>query len=580
MTAEDALPHFLAAGIQADVDGDNLVVTTGAPSGNLCILALQGATALAEFPLEASMILSQAPSATTPTGIQYFYRCEQSEPTRKLTTTATIHGDGDTVPTFPSPGFQRVRGSLTQIVTLSWGDHCKLVDLILDDAPLPPDLPPAGGPSSCTQKNMADTFRIVYGERFRHCKVWGQWLEFTGSRWAPERTELAFDCMVRLIHSNNLTSKTGPASAGFALGAEKIAAASRPFATLPEEWDRNNWQLNTPAGVIDLQTGDIQPHAKTDYLTKCCKVSPSEAPHPIFDRFLRDITLEDGGLAEYLQTALGACLSGAIQDNFLLFWYGDRGQNGKNSLSEVIAMILGDYADWIPTETLMASKNTQHLTFLASLRGLRLAMCSEVAEGSAWNEQRIKSLTGDARISANYMRHDPFSFDRTHRHIVLGNHRPILRVVDPAIKARLHIVPFKAHFDEQTRDPQMGEKLRSEAPQILYWLIQGHNRWLENGRILKKCSAVQAETESYFEAQSTPDMWIAEQAIEDPDKYCGAKELYNSFRAWKEGRGEGAYSQTRWAEWMSQRYTKSRNGSGLIYRGLELKPTSVFENRS
>jgi len=48
------------------------------------------------------------------------------------------------------------------------------------------------------------------------------------------------------------------------------------------------------------------------------------------------------------------------------------------------------------------------------------------------------------------------------KHLVFGNDRPQLRVVDVAIRARIHLVPFKADFTGKNRDPEMAAKLRLE----------------------------------------------------------------------------------------------------------------------
>jgi putative DNA primase/helicase len=269
-------------------------------------------------------------------------------------------------------------------------------------------------------------------------------------------------------------------------------------------------------------------------------------------------------------------LSGARNDHWLLFWIGT-GRNGKNTLGELFEWILGDYAKTIPTETLMASKNERHLTELANLRGLRAAISSEVPEGAHWNEARIKQVTGDARLSARYMRQDLFEFPRTHKHLIYGNHRPQLRVVDEAIRARFHVVPFRAQFTDElgNRDPHLPEKLRAEAPAILAWLIDGHLHWLEDGR-LKKCEAVRRETEDYLNSQSTVDLWIAERCelLQNDDRPTGTLDkgstLYTDFKGWKEARGEQPMSQTRWGEWMGERFGKVMS-NGTRYRGIRLR---------
>lgn len=421
-----------------------------------------------------------------------------------------------------------------------------------------------------TQDNVARVFEIRHRDGLRFCHAWGKWLQWDKARWKPESTDLAFHFSRLIARRINKTGRADAAKSSFARGVESFARASRTFATEPKQWDSETWLLNTPGGTVDLRTGRMGIHVQGDHITKCCAVAPKPGPRPAFDRFLRDITLEDDALIAYLQRALGACLSGAIQDCFMLVWIGT-GRNGKNTLGDLVQWILGDYAKVIPTETLMAHKNgPQHPTDMANLRGLRLAISSEVEEGSYFNESRIKSLTGDAEISARFMRQDYFEFTRTHKHLVYGNHRPMLRVVDTAIKKRLHLVPFKADFsDDSVCDPLMPQKLKAEAPQVLHWLIEGHALWLEDGT-LKKCSAVEAETAAYFEAQSTPEMWITECCEMYPDARCQASVLYKNFSAWKQERGEGVISQTRWGEFMSARFSKIKSHGYAMYEGVNV----------
>lgn len=448
----------------------------------------------------------------------------------------------------------------------------------MSDPPIPPPLPEVTEVNAqlvyatliVTEDSVARVFEDMYQDYLRYCHAWGKWLLWDETRWREETTLLAFN-YCRLI-SRNLNQKDGTKTAekaSFARGVEAFARSSRTFATHPEQWDREDMLLNCTDGTIDLgNSSSLREASQVDYITKRMRVTPKAGPSPVFDKFLNEITCGDESLAQYHKRSLGACLSGAVKDNFFLFWYGT-GQNGKNTFGDLVMWMLGDYAKQIGVETLMNSKHgDKHPTDLATLRGLRLAVCSEVEEGSYFNEQRIKSLTGDTMISARFMRQDFFEFRRTHKHLVFGNHRPLLRVVDPGLRSRLHIVPFKAHFPPESKDPDMARKLMAEAPQILQWLIEGHQEWLEDG-YLKKCSAVQDETDNYFEAQSTPEMWVSECCRLDEVARAGAKDLYKSYKAWKEQRGEGVISQTRWGEWMGQRYAKKNYSGRSVYVGIE-----------
>ncbi len=435
-----------------------------------------------------------------------------------------------------------------------------------------------------TEDNVGRLFERQYSEALRYCKAWGCWLSWDGTRWRQERTDTAFDFSRTMARAANPSGKPTIARAAFAHGVEAFARAARTFATEAEQWDRDEFAFNAPGGTVDLRTGKMRPHDQSDYITKLGSVSPQPGPKPVFDKFMFEITCGDESLIHYHQRSLGAMLSGARADHWLLFWIGS-GRNGKNTLGDLIAEIFGDYAKTIPTETLMSMKGQAHPTEIANLRGVRLAISSEVAEGAHWNESRIKSLTGDATLTGRFMRGDFFQFLRSHKHLIYGNNRPQLRVVDDAIRARMHVVPFRAMFSDElgTRDPLMGEKLRAEAPQILAWLIQGHVQFIKDGYKLKPCAAVRRETEDYLDTQSTPALWVKERCEviardERPTKLLApASMLYADFVAWKVARGEHAPSITRWGEWMKGRFEKVQS-DGVRYRGIRVRTTPQAEH--
>lgn len=430
-----------------------------------------------------------------------------------------------------------------------------------------------------TEDNVGQLFERQYSGALRYCKAWGCWLSWDGNRWRQERTDMAFDFARTTARAANPSGKPTIARATFAHGVEAFARAARTFATEAEQWDRDEFMLNTPGGTVDLRTGTMRSHDQSTFITKLASVTPRPGPRPVFDRFMSEITCGDQSLIDYHQQSLGAMLSGARADHWLLFWIG-AGRNGKNTLGDLVAEIFGDYAKTIPTETLMSMKGQAHPTEIANLRGVRLAISSEVAEGAHWNESRIKSLTGDAMLSGRFMRGDFFQFPRSHKHLIYGNNRPQLRVVDDAMRARMHVVPFAAMFSDDlgTRDPLMGEKLRAEAPQILAWLIEGHVQFVKDGYKLKPCAAVRRETEDYLDTQSTPALWVNERCElipndERPTKLLAtASALYTDFTVWKVARGEHPSSLTRWGEWMNGRFERVKS-DGVRYRGIKPRST-------
>ena len=152
-------------------------------------------------------------------------------------------------------------------------------------------------------------------------------------------------------------------------------------------------------------------------------------------------------------------LSGAREEHWLVYWFGT-GRNGKNLLADLVFYILGEYAHKLPASALMSKKHDSHPSELTGLRGVRLALSSEIEEGSFWNEARLKELTGDEFITARYMRQDAFTFTKSHKHLILGNHRPQIKTVDEAIKSRVLLVPFDVSFAGR-EDRDLPHKIRA-----------------------------------------------------------------------------------------------------------------------
>ena len=426
-----------------------------------------------------------------------------------------------------------------------------------------------------TQDSVAQIFeRQQVGKLlFNHSR--GKWMEWDGMRWRIETTEKAFSFVRDLARSVNFGGASSLGSAAFCGGVEKFVQASRVFAVEGGEFDCDNYLLNTPAGTLDLRTGELRQHEPKDRITHCTAVAPSTASGAVFEKFLTEITLGDRELSEFLQVSLGACLSGAIEDHWMLFWVG-QGRNGKNSLGDLIEDVMGDYAVKIQASTLMAKSFESHPAEIAQLQGTRIAISSEINDGDFWHEARIKELTGDATLRARFMRENFFSFQRTHKHLVYGNCRPQLRSVANAIKSRIKIVPFKASFIGR-EDKDLPRRLREDLGYVLAWLIEGHTKWLASGKNLPQCAAVEAESLDYFASQSTPEMWLAERCesvIMDDRPHMQlprSTDLYRDYSDWKKRRGEQPVSQTRWAEVM-RGSEKVKTTLGVHYKGLRLLP--------
>lgn len=433
------------------------------------------------------------------------------------------------------------------------------------------DLPP-----EFSDDALALEFTRRHGKDLRYVAAWGKWLRWTGARWEEDRTIRVFDLAREVCRdaAGEAEEKLGRqiTSAKTIAAVEKLARSDPKHATLPEELDADALLFNCPGGTVDLRTGELRPHRREDLITKIAGTTPDhEVDDSVWIRFLADITFGDLELENYLQRLVGYCLSGDTTEHVLAFMHGV-GANGKSTLIDLLLYVFGDYGKLISTETLMEARGERHPTDVANLLGVRLAVSSEVEEGQHWAESRLKALTGDAVLTGRFMRQDFFEFKRTHKLVVAGNHRPAIRTVDEAMRRRIHLIPFRARFTGAKLDRLMPEKLRAEAPAVLAWAIRGFLEWQAGG--LQPPQTVTAATVDYLDSQDTLGLWLAEKcATAGPTTETSSSTLYDSFKVWKERRGERPPSQVRFSGQLEARYRRERSSrtGHMVFIGLGLK---------
>jgi P4 family phage/plasmid primase-like protien len=392
-----------------------------------------------------------------------------------------------------------------------------------------------------TEDELALEFADQHADGLRFVNEWNRWLWWDGTRWCRDRTEMAFDlsrqvCRDAASRADSKDKKRLSQAATVAAVA-RLARADRRIAAGADEWDSDPDLLNTPDGVVHLPSGDIQPHDQGLKITRITSISPL-GNCPMWLAFLDKVTGSNQGLVDYLQRVVGYCLTGHTREHALFFGYGS-GANGKSVFINTVRNILKDYAMNAAVETFMATKNEQHPTGLASLRGARLAVASETEAGRQWAESRIKAMTGGDPVQARFMRADFFEFLPTFKLMVIGNHKPVLGNVDEAIRRRLHLIPFTVTIPPEARDEELPDKLKDEWPGILLWAIEGAVQWYQFG--LCPPEIVIKATAEYFEEQDAIADWL-ESACETenlPDyQRENIKDLFKSWMSWAKAAGE------------------------------------------
>ncbi|MDA8051508.1 MAG: phage/plasmid primase, P4 family [Rhodospirillales bacterium] len=423
---------------------------------------------------------------------------------------------------------------------------------------------------------LALRFSARHADELRYVAAWGRWYRWTGTVWREDDTLRVFDLARSICREAAAQCEDGGtapriASAQTVAAVERLARADRRHAATADQWDGDPWLLNTPGGVVDLRTGTLREHQRNEYLTKTTSVAPAErADCPRWLQFLDEITRGDADTIAFLQRAIGYSLTGDIREHAFFFLHGPGG-NGKGVLLCSVGDMLGDYARAALQSVVTVSRGDQHPTEIVALRGARFVSVPEVEDGRAWAEARLKGLTGGDVISARVMRGDPFDFRPACKLWIVGNHRPVLRNPDPAMRRRMHLVPMT--YVPPVPDLELPERLRGELPGILRWAIDGCFAWQRQG--LDPPATVRAATDSYFAEQDSIAAWIEERTERQRGAELGSRMAYIDWRGWATARGDDPGSERRFSAEMERYAARRKTNHGRVFLDLRLLSTET-----
>ncbi|MGA7744515.1 MAG: phage/plasmid primase, P4 family [Polyangia bacterium] len=402
-----------------------------------------------------------------------------------------------------------------------------------------------------TDSGNAERLVEMFGDDVRFVPEWGKFHVWNGKFWAEDAGS------VRVLERSKAVARSFLVEAStcdseerrddlakHALRSEQepkrramvALVKAEPLIRLErEDLDRDRMLLNVLNGTLDLRTGRLKLHDRSDYITHILPVAyDPEARCPRWETFLTEVLPDEETIA-FIQRAIGYSLTGDVSEHCLFFLHGS-GANGKSAFLLVILALLGEYATQAPTSMLLAKEFEAHPTELTTLFGRRVAVCQETPAGKRWAEEVIKHITGGDRISARRMREDFWEFDPTHKLWVSGNHKPIVQGIDEGIWRRLHLVPFERPIPEEQQDHKLVDKLRAELPGILAWAVLGCLAWQHVG--LSVSAKVRDATATYREESDRLGPFLQECCRMEPGTVVTRKSIYQAYTGWSHVQGE------------------------------------------
>lgn len=438
-------------------------------------------------------------------------------------------------------------------------------------------------PNLLTEASHAERFARAYGGEFRFDHRRNLWLVWQDGTWKEDRTGLRYTRAVSharklfldSANESDLTARSRMAQ--FAIACESrhridnvlaLVRFQQPISNGGEDWDRDPWLLNTPAGVIDLRTGELRPTRAEDLLLLQTAVAPgATAECPRWQRFLTEVFGGDNALVEWLHRFLGYAISGDTSEQIFLIGYGT-GANGKSTLFGTVAGVLGSYAFNLPFSAMELHARSSIPNDLAAIVGRRFVTASESGDAVRLNEARMKMLTGGDTVTARFLHGEFFEFRPAAKFVLFTNAKPTVRDDSLGMWRRIRLVPFLRTFEVNRT---LGAELLAEGPGILRWMIDGCLAWQRDG--LPTPSAVVSATQEYRADSDLLEQFIDAKCIVGPTESCRAGELFARYREWADAEGLGPrerLNQRRFGSKIKERFDSVANNKGIRYLGVGL----------
>lgn len=317
------------------------------------------------------------------------------------------------------------------------------------------------------------------------------------------------------------------------------------------DFDTDNDLLNCQNCVINLQTGDVLDHDPELLLSKCCNAYyDPDADSSVWEKFISEIMQDDHDKIEYLQRILAYGILGTNEEEKCFMFYGKSTRNGKSTLIETIAYLLGDYAKSLPPEALAqkprdASRPNEEI---ARLRGVRFVQLSEPSKRMIFDVALLKNLTGGDTQTAHFKYGHMFEYTPVFKVYINTNYLPLVNDDSLFTSERVQVLTFDKHFTHEEQDRSLKRSLRKKEiiSGVLNWLLEGLKRYRVSG--VKPAKAVIQATQEYRQDSDKLQKFIDECLRYDPGQVITVKILYENYTAWCKDCGYGVENRSNFTQ--------------------------------
>jgi putative DNA primase/helicase len=273
----------------------------------------------------------------------------------------------------------------------------------------------------------------------RHAQRWvGDWLDALELQAIQDDNELLRQRVRRLESRGGLDAA--------------LEFADIELTKVVRKLDADRWSLNTPAGTLDLRSGDLRSHDPRDLITNQTTVDFHPKAHaPMLNEFFQTF-LPDPEHIRYLFKILGSTLLGGNVFRHLLIVHGST-TSGKSTLAEGIAATLGSYMRPVNVSVFRGSHDDKPRPDIMRALDARVIYASEAARSWELHGDMVKRMTGGDPVPVRGMQSNVM-IERVPMFtpVIVTNEMPHIKGADDAVRRRVRVLPFDVTLPPDRED--------------------------------------------------------------------------------------------------------------------------------
>jgi len=261
---------------------------------------------------------------------------------------------------------------------------------------------------------------------------------------------------------------------------------------ISDDENKNEQYLVFQNCLLNLKNNSITPHNPEIFTLNLLPYNyDPDAKCPRWERFLKEIFLNDSEKIQFVQEAIGYCLHFDLPVPALFFLVGT-GSNGKSVLLNTMVNLFGE--ENICNISLNILKDQ---FYRIQLNSKMLNLTSETPNSKKIETDLIKDVVDGDWVTGRNIFEKPVKFKPYAKHFFAMNKLPDLNDYSHGMWRRIKVIEFPKTFTENEMDVYLTEKLKKELPGIFNWALEGLNRLKANKFRFTKCSSILKSVEKY-----------------------------------------------------------------------------------